>query len=182
MMYRCPTQMERLSRRKVITIGDSPLPRVLTLLDLTALGIGSTIGVGFYVLAGQCFTLLLSCWQVYACFGTSYRVGRYMLALERRIVLVGICLLQTVLSCLQVYRACIHQSLSLLLYLSRSILHSIFHSNEALIALIIYFRSNIFMNLFSFNSMFNFFSHIFSCFVIYELVVTEHLLLIDSVP
>lgn len=50
-MNKCSVQ--RLSRRKVITFEDTALPRVLNLIDLTALGIGSTIGVGFYVLAGD---------------------------------------------------------------------------------------------------------------------------------
>jgi len=44
---------ERLTRKKLVTFDDTALPRVLTLVDLTALGIGSTIGVGFYVLAGK---------------------------------------------------------------------------------------------------------------------------------
>nr|XP_053655566.1 cationic amino acid transporter 2-like [Cherax quadricarinatus] len=43
----------RLSRKKFVTFEDTELPRVLTALDLTFLGIGSTIGVGIYVLAGQ---------------------------------------------------------------------------------------------------------------------------------
>ena len=45
--------VERLSRKKIVTFDTTPLPRVLSLLDLTALGIGSTVGVGFYVLGGK---------------------------------------------------------------------------------------------------------------------------------
>ncbi|KAL7638807.1 UNVERIFIED_CONTAM: hypothetical protein RMT77_010341 [Armadillidium vulgare] len=47
------TFFEKLGRKKFISFSSSPLNRTLGLIDLTALGIGSTIGVGFYILAGQ---------------------------------------------------------------------------------------------------------------------------------
>lgn len=48
-----PSFIDRLTRRKFVTFEDRHLSRVLNTLDLTALGIGSTVGVGFYVLAGK---------------------------------------------------------------------------------------------------------------------------------
>lgn len=45
-----------LKRKKILnseTITDTRLARVLSCLDLTYLGIGSTLGVGVYVLAGK---------------------------------------------------------------------------------------------------------------------------------
>lgn len=47
---------KQITRRKTITVEglkETKLARVLTTLDLTFLGIGSTLGVGIYVLAGQ---------------------------------------------------------------------------------------------------------------------------------
>lgn len=47
------TFWQALIRRKRPDTSDSKLARVLTLFDLTALGVGSTLGLGAYVLAGS---------------------------------------------------------------------------------------------------------------------------------
>ncbi|XP_066952359.1 high affinity cationic amino acid transporter 1-like [Macrobrachium rosenbergii] len=48
-----PSFRERITRKKIVDFGSSELRRALTFFDLTLLGIGSTIGVGFYVLVGE---------------------------------------------------------------------------------------------------------------------------------
>ncbi|XP_053954399.1 cationic amino acid transporter 2 isoform X2 [Anastrepha ludens] len=52
-----PTYWKVLTRRKILQAegveGDTKLNRVLGLFDLTTLGVGSTLGAGVYVLAGQ---------------------------------------------------------------------------------------------------------------------------------
>jgi solute carrier family 7 (cationic amino acid transporter), member 2 len=55
-MSRLNTFLETVTRKRVVTERDldkTKLARVLTTLDLMALGIGATIGVGVYVLTGE---------------------------------------------------------------------------------------------------------------------------------
>lgn len=42
-----------LTRKKPMVLGETKLNKVLTTFDLTALGIGATLGVGVYILSGE---------------------------------------------------------------------------------------------------------------------------------
>lgn len=42
-----------LTRKKPMEVGETKLNKVLTTFDLTALGIGATLGVGVYILSGE---------------------------------------------------------------------------------------------------------------------------------
>lgn len=47
------TFYQSLKRKKPIDVGETKLNKYLSTLDLTAMGVGSTLGVGVYVLAGE---------------------------------------------------------------------------------------------------------------------------------
>lgn len=53
-MSKCSVIWDALTRKKPLIANDeTKLARVLNLFDLTALGVGSTLGLGVYVLAGS---------------------------------------------------------------------------------------------------------------------------------
>lgn len=53
-MKSCSVIWSALTRKKSVNTDDeTKLARVLNLFDLTALGVGSTLGLGVYVLAGS---------------------------------------------------------------------------------------------------------------------------------
>ena len=54
--------LSRLSRKKYIDLtSPSSLKRCLGTMDLTALGVGATLGVGTYVLAGNTSQVIKHC-------------------------------------------------------------------------------------------------------------------------
>lgn len=52
-MDKCWHALKRRKQADGDAVGNTQLARVLNLFDLTALGVGSTLGVGVYVLAGS---------------------------------------------------------------------------------------------------------------------------------
>lgn len=53
-MNKCSNIWNALTRKKLVDPNEeTKLARVLNLFDLTALGVGSTLGLGVYVLAGS---------------------------------------------------------------------------------------------------------------------------------
>lgn len=49
----CESLFKSLTRKKPMEVSETKLVRFLTTFDLTAIGVGSTLGLGVYVLSGQ---------------------------------------------------------------------------------------------------------------------------------
>lgn len=49
----CESFFKSLTRKKPMEVSETKLVRFLTTFDLTAIGVGSTLGLGVYVLSGQ---------------------------------------------------------------------------------------------------------------------------------